>query len=146
MTQVNEIMVDSTILNAYKNGDTYARKLIFEAIEGNINISICAVSIINIWSTATFDRKSEIGFTGIFSFLDVIDLDSEVARHAGNFLRGNLDIDSSLGIERAVLAAYAGLVGKNIVTNDPEEYAPFNCEAKYLESYILNQTETEIYS
>jgi len=32
------------------------------------------------------------------------------------------------------------------VTNDPEEYAPFNCEAKYLESYILNQSETEIYS
>jgi len=140
MTQTNEIMVDSSILNAYKDGDIRARELIRNAIDRNINISICTVSIINIWSMSKFDRKSEMGFTGIFSFLDVIDLDNDVAQHAGNLLRENLDMDSSFGIERAVVAAYAGLVGKNIVTNDPEGYAQFNCDPKYLQSYILDPT------
>ena len=140
MTQTNEVMVDSSILNAYKEGDIRARELIRNAIDRNINISICTVSIINIWSMSKFDRKSEIGFTGIFSFLDVIDLDNDVAQHAGSLLRENLDIDSSLGIEHAVVAAYAGLAGKNIVTNYPEGYAQFNCDTKYLQSYILGQT------
>tara|TARA_B110000014_G_C20032617_1_gene536309 strand:- start:377 stop:799 length:423 start_codon:yes stop_codon:yes gene_type:complete len=140
MTQTNEVMVDSSILNAYKEGDIRARELIRNAIDRNINISICTVSIINIWAMTKFDRKSEIGFTGIFSFLDVIDLDNDVAQHAGSLLRENLDIDSSLGIERAVVAAYAGLAGKNIVTNYPEGYAQFNCDTKYLQSYILGQT------
>ena len=140
MPQTNEIMVDSSILNAYKDGDIRARELIRNAIDRNINISICTVSIINIWSMSKFDRKSEIGFTGIFSFLDVIDLDNDVAQHAGNLLRENLDMDSSFGIERAVVAAYAGLAGKNIVTNEPEGYAQFNCDTKYLQSYILDPT------
>ena len=34
MTQVNEIIVDSSILNVYKKGDIHARKLILDAIEG----------------------------------------------------------------------------------------------------------------
>ena len=140
MTQTNEVMVDSSILNAYKEGDIRARELIRNAIDRNINISICTVSIINIWSMTKFDRKSEIGFTGIFSFLDVIDLDNDVAQHAGSLLREILDIDSSLGIERAVVAAYAGLAVKNIVTNYPEGYAQFNCDTKYLQSYIVGQT------
>ena len=140
MTQTKQIMLDSSILNAYKEGDIRARELIRNAIDRNINISICTVSIINIWSMTKFDRKSEIGFTGIFSFLDVIDLDNDVAQHAGSLLRENLDMDSSLGIERAVVAAYAGLAGKNIVTNYPEGYAQFNCDTKYLQSYIVGQT------
>tara|TARA_B100001245_G_scaffold137280_1_gene102042 strand:+ start:929 stop:1351 length:423 start_codon:yes stop_codon:yes gene_type:complete len=140
MTQTKQIMVDSSILNAYKEGDIRARELIRNAIDRNINISICTVSIINIWSMTKFDRKSEIGFTGIFSFLDVIDLDNDVAQHAGSLLRENLDMDSSLGIERAVVAAYAGLAGKNIVTNYPEGYSQFNCDTKYLQSYIVGQT------
>ena len=130
MSETNEIMVDSSILSAYKDGDMRARELIRNAIDRNINI----------WSMTKFDRKSEIGFTGIFSFLDVIDLDNDVAQHAGSLLRENLDMDSSLGIERAVVAAYAGLAGKNIVTNNPEEYARFNCDTKNLQSYVLSQT------
>ena len=98
MSETNEIMVDSSILSAYKDGDMRARELIRNAIDRNINISICTVSIINIWSMTKFDRKSEIGFTGIFSFLDVIDLDNDVAQHAGSLLRENLDMDSFLAV------------------------------------------------
>ena len=78
MNQETGIIIDSTVLNSYKNGDACARKLILDAVDGDINISVSAVSIMNIWSRDTFDRKSEIGFTGIFSFLKIISLDRRV--------------------------------------------------------------------
>ena len=40
MSETNEIMVDSSILNAYKEGDIRARELIRNAIDRNINIDI----------------------------------------------------------------------------------------------------------
>ena len=40
MSETNEIMVDSSILSAYKDGDMRARELIRNAIDRNIIIQI----------------------------------------------------------------------------------------------------------
>ena len=90
----------------------------------------------NIWSRDTFDRKSEIGFTGIFSFLNIISLDGDVARYAGGSLREYIETDSLVGVEQAVVAAHAVLMGKDIVTNEPDRYVQFNSNVRFLGNYI----------
>ena len=136
MNQEMGIIIDSTVLNSYKNGDACARKLILDAVDGDINISVSTVSIMNIWSRDTFDRKSEIGFTGIFSFLKIISLDGDVARYAGGSLREYIETDSLVGVEQAVVAAHAVLMGKDIVTNEPDRYVQFNSNVRFLGNYI----------
>ena len=60
-----EILIDSTIMEAYRVGDKDAMRLMYRAIDGDISIGICSYSVALLWANPQFDRKSEIGFTGL---------------------------------------------------------------------------------
>ena len=82
-----EILIDSTIMEAYRVGDKDAMRLMYRAIDGDISIGICSYSVALLWANPEFDRKSEIGFTGLLGFLKVVDFDIKIAQLAGHLLR-----------------------------------------------------------
>ena len=82
-----EILIDSTIMEAYRVGDKDAMRLMYKAIDGDISIGICSYSVALLWANPEFDRKSEIGFTGLLGFLKVVDFDIKIAQLAGHLLR-----------------------------------------------------------
>ena len=82
-----EILIDSTIMEAYRVGDKDAMRLMYRAIDGDISIGICSYSVALLWANPQFDRKSEIGFTGLLGFLKVVDFDIKIAQLAGHLLR-----------------------------------------------------------
>jgi hypothetical protein len=59
----------------------------YRAIDGDISIGICSYSVALLWANPEFDRKSEIGFTGLLGFLKVVDFDIKIAQLAGHLLR-----------------------------------------------------------
>ena len=82
-----EILIDSMIMEAYRVGDKDAMRLMYRAIDGDISIGICSYSVALLWANPEFDRKSEIGFTGLLGFLKVVDFDIKIAQLAGHLLR-----------------------------------------------------------
>ena len=82
-----EILIDSTIMEAYRVGDKDAMRLMYRAIDGDISIGISSYSVALLWANPEFDRKSEIGFTGLLGFLKVVDFDIKIAQLAGHLLR-----------------------------------------------------------
>ena len=87
MNESIEILIDSTIMEAYRVGDKDAMRLMYKAIDGDISIGICSYSVALLWANPEFDRKSEIGFTGLLGFLKVVDFDIKIAQLAGHLLR-----------------------------------------------------------
>ena len=87
MNESIEILIDSTIMEAYRVGDKDAMRLMYRAIDGDISIGICSYSVALLWANPQFDRKSEIGFTGLLGFLKVVDFDIKIAQLAGHLLR-----------------------------------------------------------
>jgi hypothetical protein len=74
-------------MEAYRVGDKDAMRLMYRAIDGDISIGICSYSVALLWANPEFDRKSEIGFTGLLGFLKVVDFDIKIAQLAGHLLR-----------------------------------------------------------
>ena len=51
-------------------------------------------------------------------------------------MRDYIETDSLVGVEQAVVAAHAVLMGKDIVTNEPDRYVQFNSNVRFLGNYI----------
>ena len=52
-----EILIDSTIMEAYRVGDKDAMRLMYRAIDGDISIGICSYSVALLLANPEFDRK-----------------------------------------------------------------------------------------
>ena len=120
MNESVEILIDSTIMEAYRVGDKDAMRLMYRAIDGDISIGICSYSVALLWANLQFDRKSEIGFTGLLGFLKVVDFDVQIAQLAGHLLREAHGTSEETCLEKtmenAIVEALADSLGCPVVT------------------------------
>ena len=125
-----DYLIDSSVLESYKNGKNRAVKFIYSVIEGDIKIAISPYTLYKIWGASTFDRKSEIGYIGLLKFIHVIDLNKETAQFAGHMVRSlkNSEVFENLEsvAEHAIVGSIAKqmdctvLIDSEIVIYDPE--------------------------
>tara|TARA_Y100000996_G_scaffold412171_1_gene397677 strand:+ start:2900 stop:3355 length:456 start_codon:yes stop_codon:yes gene_type:complete len=87
MTEIDKLLIDSSILLSYKDGDENAKKLIHRAIDGRVSISVSAYSLFVLSKSDSFDRKSEIGFLSLLKFINTINLDAQIAMKTGYIFR-----------------------------------------------------------
>ena len=87
MEHLNGFIVDSSVLNEYRSGAGFAKKIFLGALEKKINLVVCTITISNIWRDENFDRKLEIGFSSLFQFLNVVQIEYEEAKEVGHLLR-----------------------------------------------------------
>ena len=123
MTPDIDFFIDSTVLESYKEGDKNARRLIYKAIDGDTSIGICSYSLTMLWGSPLFDRKSEIGFTSLLEFLNVIDFGIESAMETGHLLRQlALVEDGALSMEilECAIVESAALISGCLVVTDSD--------------------------
>ena len=87
MIEMDSVVIDSSVLLSYKEGDLSAKKLIHDAIDESIAISVSAYSLFVLSRSNSFDRKSEIGFSSLLKFINSISLTADMAMKAGYFYR-----------------------------------------------------------
>ncbi len=109
-----EILIDSTIMEAYRVGDKDAMRLMYRAIDGDISIGICSYSVALLWANPEFDRKSEIGFTGLLGFLKIVDFDIKIAQLAGHLLREAHSTGEEIYLEKTMENAIVEAVADNL--------------------------------
>ncbi len=132
MNESIEILIDSTIMEAYRVGDKDATRLMYKAIDGDISIGICSYSVAVLWASPKFDRKSEIGFTGLLGFLKVVDFGIKSAKLAGHLLRETdctgEEIYFEKTMENAIVEAVADSLSCPVVTTSDRIDGPSNIE------------------
>ena len=79
----SDFIIDSSVLLSYQEGDSNAKKLMHDAIDGNISISVSAYSLFIVSGSVAFDRKAEIGFLSLLKFIDTVFIDALIAMKAG---------------------------------------------------------------
>ena len=119
-----QILLDSSVLQEYKRGSEHVKRFVHRIIDGDISAGVSALSLVSLWSDQNFDRKTEIGFSTILKFMEVIPLDASVAKS----MPANVSLmDTSLTfIEISA-----------VVCEKTESYDGFDVEIYDCESYLL---------
>ena len=121
MKDLNEFIVDSSLLNDYQSGTGFAKEIFVTALEKRINLIVCTITISNIWCHENFDRKLEIGFSSLLQFLKIVPIGYEESKEVGHLLRG-AGREGTYSLE---LASVATLARKNrcpVIASDPQSY------------------------
>ena len=123
-----EMLLDSTLFQDYRRGVTGARAIVERILGGDTTASVAPLTVFELWSDAVFDRRTEIAFAGLLSFLEQAPLTAEAAKVAGIWI-GSLDEDERDSLARyALIAATARERGEPVCTSDPESYSRFYSE------------------
>lgn len=130
-----QIILDSSVLQEYKRGSEQVKRFVHRIIDGDIYAGVSALSLVTLWSDHNFDRKTEIGFSTILKFMEVVPLDASVAK----LMPANVSLtDKSLPfIEISAVASTAKVYECPIVCEKTESYDGFDVELYDCESYLL---------
>ncbi len=97
----SDFIIDSSVLLSYQEGDLNAKKLMHDAIDGNISISVSAYSLFVLSGSGSFDRKAEIGFLSLLKFIDTVFIDAMIAMKAG-YLYKTISSNSKMDLAKNV--------------------------------------------
>ena len=123
-----EMLLDTTLFRDYRRGVPGARAIVERILEGDTTASVAPLTVSELWSDAGFDRRTEIAFAGLLSFLEQAPLSAEAAKVAGIWI-ASLDEDERDALARyALIAATARERGEPVCTSDPEPYSRFYSE------------------
>ena len=123
-----DMLLDSTVFRDYRNGDSGARSIVEQVVEGAITASISPLTVFDLWAGAQFDRRTEIGYVGMLSFLEEAPLSTEAAKAAGLWLASVEEEERERLTHFALLAATARERGVAICTRNPEPFSKFYSE------------------
>ena len=120
-----DMLLDTTVFQDFNQGDPGARKIIEQVIEGAATASVCPLTVFELWGSGDLDRRVEIGYVGLLSFLEEAHLSAEAAKVAGIWL-ASLDGEERGRLARfALVAATAQERGEPIYTRNPEPFGGF---------------------
>lgn len=125
-----DMLLDLTLFDDLRQGDTEARKIVEAILDGEIKAAVSPMTVCELWHRGEIDRRAEIGFLSVLRFVEEVAPDVEVARTAGLWL-ADLDLDSGRDSTCvAVAAATAKRLAIPVCTRDPESFSPFDVEIK----------------
>ena len=124
-----DMLLDGTVLRACVEGDERALNVFRRIADGAITASISPVTVVELWGAPDLDRKAEIRYAAILSFLEEAPLSVTAARTAGIWL-ASLGPQAGGGsfVSRSLVAATAKERGEPICTVDADSFSQFDCE------------------
>lgn len=123
------MLLDGTVLRGWLEGDEGASDVIRRIADGSITASISPVTVVELWGRPDLDRKAEIRYAAILSFLDEAPLSVPAARTAGVWLASlGPRTDRGALVSRALVAATAKEREEPVCTRDAESFSQFDCE------------------
>lgn len=120
-----EMLLDITVLQDYAKGDDDARSIIEQVIEGTKTAAISSLALFELWRNPSLDRKTEIGYVALLSFLEDAPLSAEAAKTAGLWLASVDEAERDKLVYFALVAATARERGEPICTRNPEAFSRF---------------------
>ena len=118
-----DMLLDITVFQDYVKGDDDARAIIEQVIEGAKTAAIPTLALFELWRNPSLDRKTEIGFVAMLSFLEYAPLSAEAAKTAGLWLASVEEAERDKLAYFALVAATARERREPICTRNSE---PFN--------------------
>ena len=124
-----DMLLDGTVLRGWIEGDEESLALLRRIADGSTTASISPVTVVELWGRPDLDRKAEIRYAAILSFLEEAPLSIPAARTAGIWL-ASLDPQAGGGalVSRALVAATAKEREEPVCTGDADAYSQFDCE------------------
>jgi predicted nucleic acid-binding protein len=123
-----DMLLDTTVFHDYRAGDEGARAIFEQIVSGAVTASISSLTVFELWGYAGMDRRTEISYVGMLSFLEVTPLTAEAAKTAGLWVM-SLQDERREGVARsALVAATAKERGEPICTRDHDRYDRFYSE------------------
>lgn len=124
-----DMLLDGTVLRGCVEGDERALNVFRRIADGAITASISPVTVVELWGAPDLDRKAEIRYAAILSFLEEAPLSVPAARTAGIWL-ASLGPQAGGGalVSRALVAATAKEREEPICTRAADSFSQFDCE------------------
>ena len=123
-----DVLLDITVFNDLKAGDSDARKVVEGILDGEIKAAVSPLTVCELWSSSGIDRRTEIGFLSVLRFVEEVPPALEDARTAGLWLAGSEVVGRRDASCVAIAAATAKRLGIPICTRDSEAFASFDVE------------------
>ena len=120
-----DMLLDITVFQDYVKGDEDARAIIEQVIEETKTAAISPHVLFELWRNPSLDRKTEIGYIAMLSFLEDAPLSAEAAKTAGLWLASVEEAERDRLAYFALVAATARERGEPICTRDPEPFSRF---------------------
>lgn len=123
-----DLLLDITVFNDLKAGDSDARKVVEGILDGEVKAAVSPLTVHELWRGSGIDRRTEIGFLSVLRFVEEVAPDLEDARTAGLWLAES-EVDGRRDSSCiAITAATAKRLGIPICTRDTEAFAAFDVE------------------
>lgn len=120
-----DMLLDATVFDDYRRGDSGARAIIEQIIEGEVKAAVSSLTVFELWSATGFDRQAEIGYVSLLKFLEEAPVTVEVARVAAMWV-APLVYDQRMALAQAALvAATAQVRDEPLFTSKPELFERF---------------------
>ena len=123
-----DMLLDSTLFRDYREGDPGARAIIERVMAGEISASVSPMTVFDLLGSGGLDRRAEMGYTGMLSFLEEAPLTAEAAKMAGIWM-ASVEEEERDGLSRfALIAATAKERGEPVCTRNAESFSRFDSE------------------
>ena len=119
------MILDLTVFEDYRDGHAGARTIMEKVIAGEATASVASLTVFDLWRSPGFDRRVEIVYLGMLSFLEEASLSVDAARRAGVWLAYVPDAEREALTRPALIAAIAGEREEPVCTRDPAPFSRF---------------------
>jgi hypothetical protein len=120
-----DLLLDVTIFEDYCRGDAGARSVIDRIVKGEVSASVSPLTAFHLWSSPGLDRRTEIGYAGMLSFLEEATLTVEAAKVAGLWIAFASAEERGKLAYFAFVAATAKERSESICTRNAEPFSRF---------------------
>ena len=122
---MTEMLLDQTVFEDYRDGHAGARSIMEKVLAGELAASVSSLTVFDLWRSPGFDRRAEIGYSGMLSFLDEAPLSVDAAKTAGVWLASVGDGEREALARFALIAAVASEREEPICTRNPVPFSRF---------------------
>lgn len=120
-----DILVDNTLFEDFRKGDIGARGVIDTIIDGDVTAAVSPITVFHLWNEPDMDRRTEIAYSSILTFLEEAPLTVAASKQAGLWIASVNEEERGRLVYFAMVAATAKERHEAICTRNSTQYAGF---------------------
>jgi len=125
---MTDMLLDVSVFYDHGRGDPRAQAIIQRILSGDTTASVSPITLFELWRSPDLDRRTEIRYVSMVTFLEEAPLTAEAAKMAGVWIADVEDDERERLSRYALIAATARERGEPIATNDTEPFSRFHPE------------------
>ena len=120
-----DILVDSTLFEDFRSGDSGARDVIDTILDGEVTAAISPLTVFHLWNEPDMERRTEITYSSILSFLEEAPFTIAASKQAGLWIASAHADERGRLVYFAMVAATAKERGEVICTRNSKPFENF---------------------